>query len=251
MSRVAAIIPARMASTRFPGKPLANINGLPMIEHVRRRVTFSKRVDEIIVATCDKEIYDEVIKHGGNASMTSDTHERGTDRIAEVASKLSADIVVNVQGDEPMLQPSMIDRVIEPLLSDSTILCVNLIAPIKNKDEYKSPNLVKVVKDLNDFILYYSREPIPSTKKSNEDFNIYKQLGIISFKKDFLLKYTKLPPTPLEKIESVDMLRILEHEYRIKTVEVPDYSIYGVDTVEDLKLVERLLKNDPLCEEYM
>lgn len=251
MSRVVAIIPARMASTRFPGKPLANIRGVPMIEHVRRRVALSKRVDEIIVATCDKEIYDEVIKHGGNASMTSDKHERGTDRIAEVASKLSADIVVNVQGDEPMIQPGMVDQVIEPLLDDPTICCVNLIASIKSKEDFISPNLVKIVKDINHFILYYSREPIPSMKKRVEDFNIYKQLGIISFRKDFLIKYTKLPPTPLEKIESVDMLRILEHGYHIKTVEVSNNSIYGVDTIEDLKMVERLLRNDPLCKEYM
>jgi 3-deoxy-manno-octulosonate cytidylyltransferase (CMP-KDO synthetase) len=250
MVKIAAIIPARMASTRFPGKPLANICGLPMIEHVRRRVELCKRLDYVLLATCDEEIHSAVKDYGGNVCMTSDKHERCTDRIAEAAKDLDVDIVINIQGDEPMIVPDMIEQLIDIYDDNQTYPCANLISPITNKTEFEDPNIVKTVIDREGFVLYFSREPIPSMKKYSGKFDMYKQLGMIAFTKDFLITYTNLEPTPLEKIESVDMLRILEHGYKIKTG-ITNYISHGVDTVEDLKNVEAKMQKDPLCKEYV
>lgn len=248
--KFAAVIPARMASTRFPGKPLANICGLPMIEHVRRRVSMSKMIDYVIVATCDKEIYSKIIEYGGKACMTSDKHERCTDRIAEASKNLDVDVVINVQGDEPMISPKMIDDLIKIFKNDKNVECVNLISPIKSQKEFDDPNVVKTVVDKDGYVLYFSRSAIPSKWKNSEDFDKYKQLGVIAFSKNLLIKYTELKPTPLEKVESVDMLRLLEHGYRVKT-SISNYKTYGVDTVEDLKKVERIMQNDSLCKKYL
>ena len=247
--RIAAIIPARMASTRFPGKPLADICGLPMIEHVRRRVNMSKMLDYIIVATCDKEIYSKVTDYGGKACMTSDKHERCTERIAEASKNLDVDLVINIQGDEPMIHPNMIDGLVNIYTNEKNVNCINLISPINKQEEFNDPNVVKTVFDKDGFLLYYSRSAIPSNLRYNKSFGMFKQLGIIGFSKDLLNKFVKLEPTPLEKVESVDMLRLLEHGYRVRAL-ISNYETYGVDTINDLKFVEKIMCKDSLYNEY-
>ena len=249
--KIAAIIPARMAATRFPNKPLAPFLGLPMIEHVRRRVSLCRSLSEVIVATCDQEIIDVVTKNGGKAVMTSNKHERCTDRIAEAALGIDADIIVNVQGDEPLFNPEMIDQVVAPLLEDTSLSSSNLMTKIVDDEEFNNPNAVKVVVDLKGNLLYASREPIPSILKAEtKNFDKWKQLGIIAFRSDFLQIFSKLEPTPLEKIESVDMNRALDHGYRVKMVETKARMI-GVDMPEQVAEVEALLRNDPLVKRYM
>lgn len=249
--RVIAIIPARMGSTRFPGKPLSDIHGLPMIEHIRRRVVLTRSVSEVVVATCDREIFDVVKAHGGEAAMTSSLHQRCTDRIVEASLSLKADIVINVQGDEPMVRPEMLESVIAPLVDDPGLICTNLISEINNDEEFNSNNVVKTVCDTNYNVIYFSREPIPSARKAGGlPYKKYKQLGIIAFRKDFLLLFSKLPQTPLEIIESVDMLRAIEHGYKIRAVLTP-CQVVGVDTPSDLEKVRGLMKNDDLMRLYI
>ena len=249
--KIVAIIPARMAATRFPGKPLAAILGLPMIEHVRRRVSMCNNLDEVIVATCDEEIRNVVEAAGGRVIMTADTHERCTDRIAEALSKVKADVVINVQGDEPLVMPEMMNEVVLPLLEDSDLLSVNLVSRIVDAEEFKNPNVPKVVTNRFGDLLYISREPIPSQKKApTDDYVKLKQLGIIAFRSDFLQVFTRLEPTPLEIIESVDMMRAVEHGYRVKIVETKGRLI-GVDVPMDIKRVEEILATDPLIKKYM
>jgi len=247
--KIAGIIPARMSSSRFPGKPLAKICGIPMVGHVLKRSKMSKLLDEVYVATCDKEIYNYVESIGGKAIMTSSSHERGTDRVAEAALKIEKrikmklDIVVNIQGDEPMLTPEMIDDAIKPMLDDPSIVCVNLMAPLKDREEHEDPNEVKVVVDRSNFAMYFSREPIPSRKKGAKDIPMNKQVCIIPFTRDFLITFTNLETTPLEIVESVDMLRAMEHGYKVKMVPT-DVITYSVDTREDLAFVEKLMSVD-------
>ena len=252
---IIGIIPARMASTRFPGKPLAKILGLPMLGHVYFRSKMSKTLREVYIATCDQVIMDYAKSIGAPVIMTKDTHERCSDRTAEAVLKIEAetgqkaDIVVMIQGDEPMIFPEMIDMVLEPMLKDSSIKVVNLMAPLKTKEEHEDPNEPKVVVDLNNFALYFSREPIPSWKKGAKEVPMLKQVCIIPFTRDFLLKFNELTPTPLEIIESVDMNRILEHGYKVKMV-LENYETYSVDTPEDLAKVEKLMANDQLVIKY-
>ncbi|OGW47566.1 MAG: 3-deoxy-manno-octulosonate cytidylyltransferase, partial [Nitrospirae bacterium RBG_13_41_22] len=221
---IIGIIPARMASSRFPGKPMAGIMGIPMIGHVYYRTKRCKSLDEVYVATCDKEIADYIGSIDGKAVMTVDTHERASDRTAEAMLKIEReinkriDIVVMVQGDEPMLYPEMIDNSIKPMLEDESIQAVNLMSSLKSIEEQEDPNEVKVVVDLNGFALYFSREPIPSRKKGAKEVPMYKQVCIIPFRRDFLIKFNRLALTPLEIIESVDMLRVLENGYKVKMV---------------------------------
>jgi len=249
--KVIAIIPARMAASRFPGKPLAPILGLPMIEHVRRRVSMCDALDEVIVATCDEDIKNVVEAAGGRVIMTSDTHERCTDRIAEAATKVNADIVINVQGDEPLVMPEMMNEVTRPLPDDKELPSVNLVTRITDTEEFENPNAPKVVTNCFGDLLYISREPIPSRKKADSDDYIkLKQLGIIAFRTDFLQVFTRLDPTPLEIIESVDMMRAIEHGYRVKIVETKG-KLIGVDIPEDIKRVEKVLASDPLVKKYM
>ena len=253
--KVIGIIPARMASSRFPGKPLAKILGIPMVGHVYFRSKMSQTVDEIYVATCDKEIFDYMESVGGKAIMTSSSHERCTDRIAEAVGKIEdlthsrVDIVVNIQGDEPMVFPEMIDEAVRPMLGDNSIVTTNLMATIKTREEHEDPNVVKVVVDKKNYALYFSREPIPSRKKGAAQVSMLKQVPIIPFRRDFLFKFTQLEPTPLEKIESVDMLRVIEHGYKVKMI-LTDYETYGVDTPENLRFVEEHMKKDPLVNRY-
>jgi 3-deoxy-manno-octulosonate cytidylyltransferase (CMP-KDO synthetase) len=240
-----------MAASRFPGKPIENLLGLPMIEHVRRRVSLCRSLDEVIVATCDEEIRDVVTSHGGQVIMTADSHERCTDRVAEAALQVSANIVINVQGDEPLVMPTMMDRLIDPFREDESVICTNLAVEITDSKEFESPNVIKAVMNPAGDALYMSREPIPS--KSKAESNAYKkrkQTGLIAFDYDFLQTFTKLQPTPLEIIESIDMLRAIEHGYTVKMVEMECVTI-GVDVPEDIARAEALLSNDPLVQLYI
>lgn len=248
--KVVGVIPARMGSSRFPGKPLAKIHGRSMIEHVFRRSRMSKSLDELYVATCDEEIAEEVRKFGGEPIMTSDCHERCTDRVAEAVERSQADIVVIIQGDEPMVYPDMIDQAVDAIKDDGSVVCVNLMETIPSDEDFRDPNEVKVVVDKEGNALYFSREPIPSEKKGAKDYPRYKQVCIMPFRKDFLYLYNQLEPTPLEVIESVDMLRVLEHGYNVKMVLTERFTC-SVDTPEDLQEVERLMADDELMISYL
>jgi 3-deoxy-manno-octulosonate cytidylyltransferase (CMP-KDO synthetase) len=252
---IIGIIPARMASSRFPGKPMAKIHGVPMVGHVYFRSKMNKTLKQVYVATCGKEIADYITSIGGESVITAPTHERASDRVAEAMLKIEQktgekiDIVVMIQGDEPMLHPEMIDEAIKPMLEDDSIQVVNLMAPLKSRDEHNDPNEVKVVVDLQGFALYFSREPIPSWKKGAKEVPMYKQVCVIPFRRDFLIRYNRLSPTPLEEIESVDMLRNLEHGYKVKMVRTA-FDTYSVDTIEDLTKVEKLMTNDAILKSY-
>ena len=249
--RVVAVIPARMGSSRFPGKPLAPILGLPMVEHVRLRVAMCKSLDAVYVATCDQEIYDATERFGGQAVMTSAAHERASDRVAEVAQNMDADIFVLVQGDEPMTLPEMIDRAVEPMLEDQDIQCVNLAKRIESEKEWQDPNTIKVVIDVEGNALYFSRQPIPTDRILGRDqIPLLKQVCIIPFRRDVLLTYAKLEPTPLELSESIDMMRFLEHGYKVRMVET-EFNTYAVDTPEDLARVEEMMRTDELTQQYI
>ena len=253
---IIGIIPARMGSSRFPGKPLEKILGMPMVGHVYKRAKMSALLKEVYIATCDEEIkaYGESI--GAKCIMTKDTHERASDRCAEAMEKIETetgkkiDIVVMIQGDEPMIVHEMIDMAVKPLIEDATLNVVNLMAPVTTVEERDDPNCPKVVVDMNNFALYFSREPLPSLKKWEEELPAtWKQVCVIPFTRDFLLKFNALEPTPLEIVESIDMNRALEHGFKVKMV--PEtFVTQAVDTPEDLKKVERLLSKDSLVKNY-
>jgi 3-deoxy-manno-octulosonate cytidylyltransferase (CMP-KDO synthetase) len=221
-----------------------------MIEHVYRRVAMCRTLDEVCVATCDEEIVRATEEFGGRAIMTSRAHERASDRVAEVARKIAADILVMVQGDEPMIVPEMVDLGLRPLVEDAAVLCTNLAAPIRSEREFEDTNTIKAVMDRQGDALYFSREPIPTRQRLPfGKAPVYKQVCVISFRADFLLRYTNLEPTPLEQAESIDMLRALEHGYPIRLVRC-EQETYSVDTPEDLARVERLMRDDPLTGRY-
>ena len=244
--KILALIPARMGSSRFPGKPMAEILGKPMIGHVYERVSKSEILSMTAVATCDQEIYDYIESIGGTAVMTADTYERASDRCAEALLKLEKDnnikydIVVMVQGDEPMTHPDMIKEAVQPMLEDSSIKVTNLLGEIKSTSEFEDRNCIKVVCDLNSNAMYFSREPILTSSKVSQ-VPMGKQVCIIPFRRDFLIEYTKLDPTPLEIVESIDMMRILEHGMKVRMVPTM-FDTQAVDTPSDLKRVERLMQ---------
>lgn len=251
-----AIIPARMGSSRFPGKPMAKILGMPMIEHVYKRVKMSDSLDEVVVATCDEVIFNHIEKIGGRAVMTADTHERCTDRTAEAVNIIEEqdstkfDIVAMVQGDEPLVTPEMIDLACAAFEKNNEVNVVNLVGEIKLEKDFDDPNEVKVVHDLEYNALYFSREPIPSRKKINGNVPMKKQVCIIPFKRDFLDTFNSLEETELERIESVDMMRVLEHGLKVKLVPFSGENV-SVDTPEDLKRAEAMLENDLLIKKYL
>ena len=251
-----AVIPARMASSRFPGKPMALIHGMPMIGHCYHRVRLCDSLDDTFVATCDQEIYDYIESIGGKAIMTADTHERASDRAAEAMLKIEeargekTDLLVMVQGDEPMDTPEMISEALAPLLQDEAVQVVNLMGRIDSTAEFEDPNNVKVVVGPDSNAIYFSREPIPSRKKSIEDVPMLKQICVIPFRRDYLLKFNKTPETPLERIESVDMLRVLESGGAVRMA-MTDCPSVGVDTPQDLEVVKDLMMNDSLMQEYL
>jgi 3-deoxy-manno-octulosonate cytidylyltransferase (CMP-KDO synthetase) len=250
--KIVAVIPARMGSTRFPGKPLCPILGCPMIEHVYRRTAMSGSLDAVYVATCDQEIMDAVQSFGGQALMTSPRHERASDRVAEAMETLDADIVVMVQGDEPMVHPDMIDAAIAPLLHrDKNDICVNLTVAIETEDDFENPNTIKVVMDTENYAVYMSREPIPTRRmKPFGQLAVFKQVCIIPFTAAGLKLFNQLPATPLEEAESIDMLRFIEHGYKVKMVET-QHATQAVDTEQDRRLVESLMRDDPLAVQYL
>ena len=242
--KVLALIPARLASTRFPNKPLAQILEKSMLQHIVERVQLCKEIDQVAVATCDQEIIDHVQSLGHQAIMTSDLHERASDRCAEAVTKLEKsentkyDIVVMVQGDEPMTDPRMLSDVLRPFTDDPNLQVVNLYADIQ-PGEFASTNCVKVVMDLVGNALYMSRAPIPVSMDGIERPS-GKQLGLIAFRRQALQKFTELTPTPLEVNESVDMLRFLEHGIEIR-MQRTIYRTHAVDIPSDIAEVERLM----------
>jgi 3-deoxy-manno-octulosonate cytidylyltransferase (CMP-KDO synthetase) len=249
---VTAIIPARFASTRFPGKPLADILGKPMIQHVYERVSQSTSVERVIVATDDERIRSAVVGFGGDVVMTCADHPTGTDRLAEVAEQLDSQIIVNVQGDEPLIDPGMIDLATAPLLEDDAIPMGTLKAAISDPEDFSNPNVVKVVTTQAGFALYFSRSLIPYPRDSAGGANdamtimspspVFKHIGLYVYRRDFLLKFPKLPETPLERLEQLEQLRALENGYRIRVVETLSTS-QGVDVPEDLERVKKILSS--------
>lgn len=249
--KITAIIPARYGSTRFEGKALADICGKPMIQHVYERASRSSLISEIIVATDDDRIAATVRRFGGRAEMTSTCHETGTDRLAEVAARLDSDIIVNVQGDEPLIEAAMIDDAIEPLTTDAALVMSTLKERIKTLHEFLSPNVVKVVTDWEGFALYFSRSPLPNFRDKWNDLKdekfacgkllCYKHVGLYVYRREFLLQFAQMSPTYLELSEKLEQLRVLENGYRIKVVET-SYDSVGVDTPADLAAVIDKLK---------
>jgi 3-deoxy-manno-octulosonate cytidylyltransferase (CMP-KDO synthetase) len=233
------IIPARYASSRLPGKVLADIEGRPMIEHVYRRAAESRAVARVVVATDDERVRHAVRAFGGEAILTRSTHVSGTDRLAEVAEDLACDLVVNVQGDEPLLAPQMIDEAVAPFAKDASLLMSTLRRRIDNPADFSNPSVVKVVVDRDGNALYFSRAMVPFPREGPDAAPLYKHIGLYVYRREFLLAFARLEPTPLEQCEKLEQLRALEHGFRIKTVET-QYDSIAVDTPEDLDRVRRL-----------
>lgn len=251
---VVGIIAARMESTRYPGKPLVAIHGIPMIGHVYYRSRLVAGLNDVWIATCDQSILDYAQTIHAPAVLTRSDHERATDRIAEALPYIEAstgkqvDVAVLIQGDEPMLVPGMLETLIQAMCR-GTADVANLIAPISTQGEFEDANTVKVVRDRSGFALYLSREPIPSRRKYAAAVPMWKQLGLIAFTRKALLEYPGLAATPLEEIESVDMNRLLEHGHRILMVETA-HSTVAVDTPADRERVEALMHGDALVRSY-
>ena len=247
-SKVIAVIPARWGSSRFPGKPLALIKGKPMIQWVFEQTSKAKSVSEVIVATDDSRILDTVNNFGGNAIMTSANHESGTDRVAEVIRNKNCEIVVNVQGDEPLIPPVNIDLVVQPLLQGIPETTVTLRILIKSYDNLLDRNITKVVVNKSSSALYFSKAMIPWDRDDiiqNSSVDPlkpfwYKHIGLYAYRKNFLMEFGSLPSSSLEQIEKLEQLRILENGYNIKVVETNLDSI-GVDCIEDLVMIEKRL----------
>ena len=233
--KVLCIIPARYASTRLPGKPLRDIAGKPMIVRVYERAIEAQRVHEVVVATDDERIRAAVEEHGGNAVMTRADHATGTDRLAEVAAQRpDCDLIINVQGDEPLIDPAVIDALVAPFEHDTELMMATAKTEITDAAEMENPNNVKVVTDRTGNALYFSRARIPYAR--NAGAKVYKHIGIYAYRRDFLLAYAKMAQTELEGSESLEQRRALENGYRIHVVET-DAVFIGVDTEEDLAAV--------------
>lgn len=238
--KILCVIPARYASTRLPGKPLADIVGKPMIQHVYERSAQATIPQQVVVATDDEKVFQAVQQFGGKVVMTSSEHQTGTDRLAEVASKYAeVDVIINVQGDEPLINPKVIDELAQEFLNDTALQMASVMS-IMDTEDYQNPNAVKVVTDLNNNALYFSRSLLPYPRVAGKA-NVYKHIGIYAYKKDFLLKFAKLEPTPLEQSESLEQLRALENGYKIKMIKTKAKFI-GVDSIEDLQTVNELLR---------
>lgn len=242
--KVVCIIPSRYESTRFPGKPLADLCGKPMIQHVYERVLRAEGVSYAAVATDHAEIFRTVLKFSGQAVMTSAHHRSGTDRVAEASAGLGLadnDIVVNVQGDQPLIEPSQIEEVVGPLLDDAAVDMSTLIYRIRRREEISHPNAVKVVFDRNHFAVYFSRATIPYVRDPGQTAVYYKHHGIYAYRRAFLEKFTRLPEGDLERLEALEQLRAIEHGHRIRVVESAHDSV-EVDTPEELARVAAILR---------
>lgn len=241
------VIPARYGSTRFEGKPLETIHGKTMIEWVYKR-SLSSKLDKVVVATDDDRIAEVVKAFGGEVILTSRDHETGTDRIAEVAKVYKEfDVIINVQGDEPLIESSMINSLITPFLEEPELKMATLKYKLDNMEDVNNPNIVKVICDKNDYAIYFSRNPIPFPRKLDIS-NYYKHIGVYAYKRDFVLDYAKMPQTPLEISESLEQLRVLENAYKIKVLETK-HKVLGVDTPEDLiKVIDYVKENNIILE---
>ena len=246
MSRAVAIIPARLESSRLPNKALADILGLPMIVHVFKRCLLAKSLDAVYVATDNNKIRKVVEQYGGEVIMTSAEHKTGTDRIAEAAQDIDADIIVNVQGDEALVNPEYIDKAVDSLVNSSGTDVAILVNPFNKRN---SPSDIKVVLNEHDEIMYLSRTDIPSDARVNNP-QMLKAYHIVPFRKDFLLQYAKWEKTELEQIEFNEYLRILEKGYKIQAVRVESDAI-SVDTKQDLELVRYKMKTDEVSQLYL
>ena len=236
---IVCIIPARYASTRLPGKPLLEIAGKPMIQHVVERVREARRPSRVIVATDDARIAAAVRKFGGEACMTEERHTTGTDRLAEVAGQLpDARLILNVQGDEPLIPPAALDALIEVFDGCPDLQMATLVTAL-DKQDYDNPAAVKVVSSMDRHALYFSRSLIPYPRNPAAGAEYFKHIGVYAYRRDFLLRFAALPATPLERTESLEQLRALEHGFRIRLVETP-FQPVGVDTFEDLERVRKL-----------
>ncbi len=244
-TKVAGIIPARYASTRLPGKALERIGGKPMIQRVFERCRLANTLDLVCVATDDDRIAEVVQGFGGRAIMTSPEHPSGTDRLAEAAQSLEVDVIVNIQGDQPFIDPLMVEEVVQPLLDEPGLEMATLMHPISRQKDLDDPSVVKVVVDLHGNALYFSRSLLPYPQK-HVPHQVYEHVGLYAYRKEFLLKLAQLPPTPLEQVESLEQLRVLEHGYRLRVVEThcQDHELSGfsVDTRADLERAEALLR---------
>ena len=237
------LIPARFDSTRLPGKPLADIAGSPMIEHVYRRAAAAEGIDAVVVATDDKRIVAAVTAFGGVARLTKASHQSGTDRIAELAAEIPCEIVINLQADEPTTEPQTITNLAQEISKDSAIEMATVRCPITDQSDYANPNVVKVVINCNGDALYFSRSPIPFTSNVARSTTVFQHIGLYAYRRSFLLNYASLRPSPLELAESLEQLRALENGVRIKTIETRTKSI-GVDTPENLEQARQLLSLD-------
>src|SRR3989338_3131159 len=239
------IIPARYGSTRFEGKLLADFCGKPVIQHTWENAKKSNSIDDLIIATDDKRIYNTAKGFGANVVYTSVAHKSGSDRLTEVAASIDARIIVNIQADEKLLHPSMIDDVTGAILKDKALVMATLCHRIKNAAEIQDPSVVKVVFDRNGFALYFSRSPIPYERMGSDDklqiIDYYKHIGIYAYAKDFLFTFKSLPQSRLEKTEKLEQLRVLENGYRIKVIETK-FDTIGIDTPEDLEKAVEIIK---------
>ncbi len=231
-----AVIPARFESSRLPGKALADICGRPMIEHVYRRTAAARSIAAVIVATDDERIHRVVRGFGGESRMTSAAHQNGTDRVAEVVEALDCTLVVNVQGDEPLIEPAMIDEAVAPFSDDPSLMMSTLRRRIEDDADRTNPNVTKVVVDREDYALYFSRAPVPFTRQGSPPAAAWRHVGLYVYRRECLLRLSALPPTDMERAEALEQLRALEYGIRIKAVETRFDSV-GVDTPEDLERV--------------
>jgi 3-deoxy-manno-octulosonate cytidylyltransferase (CMP-KDO synthetase) len=249
--KVVGIIPARYGSTRLPGKALRLILGKPMVQRVYERARLARGLSLVWVATDDERIAGAVKSFGGQAVMTSPDHPSGTDRLAEATRTIDADIVVNVQGDQPFLDPVMIDEAVQPLLDDPSLPMATLMHPVHRPEDLQDPSVVKVVVDLAGNALYFSRSLIPYPRQALAH-PVYEHVGLYVYRREFLQKLAQLPPAPLEKIESLEQLRVLEHGFRLRVVETRcrdhAFSGFSVDTEQDLVRAETMLRERELNE---
>ena len=253
--KIIGVVPARMAASRFPGKPLHPILGRPMLEHCFERAKFYPKWDGLFIATCDTEIEDFATSKNYPVIMTADTHTRALDRVAEAAEKCDVDlaeddIVVCVQGDEPLLGDDVIDAVVTPFESDSTVRGTMLAVPIHDEETFLNPDIVKLVADLNGDILYTSRSPIPYGKKFSPDLGALRVGGIFGFRWDFLKWFTATPESPLEIKEACDSNRICDNGFRQRMARIPYRAYVSVDSPEDIGRVEAVMKSDSLWDKY-
>ena len=249
-SDVIGVIPARMGSSRFPGKPIASILGYPMLFHVWQRAKLSGVLDRIIVATCDDEIREVSESFGAEVVMTSSSHERSNDRVAEVATKVECQTILNIQGDEPLVHPQLIQDVVNELDNNPTYQCINPIAELTSEEEMQSPNTVKVVSNLKNRVVYFSRYPIPSALVNVRSYPVMRQVPILGFRSEFCIRLTELNPGPLELQEGIDLLRAIDHDLPVHVMET-EFQTFGVDTEMDRLVVEERLKADNITRRYM